>query len=311
MQRLNTEARQFADQLANAIQHELLAKGKFSELAQLLIEGQVQQEVLEVELEASGKQLFPEMKLRFDMFFLPPKEEGEYWAGFVPVLGLTAVGKEQEDLLSNMRDNILLEFIRNQRVSHVPGILGTQWFQEVSLKTFSPDFFFYTLSELEQMQQTKEEELLKKMLTPFHVSNSQLIGLEEKYEQLVSSLKSKASASILVVGKSGMGKTELIRQFISEKAKHGMNHVKVWQTTAAQLIHRLTAMGRWEDYLAQMCNELRATGDVLYFPNLASLFEVGQYVGNSLSVADYLRDYIGRGDITVLTELYAGRSSAN
>jgi ATP-dependent Clp protease ATP-binding subunit ClpA len=158
------------------------------------------------------------------------------------------------------------------------------------------------MAEMEEMQQEKEDQLIQKILKRFPVENNELVGLRDKYDQLITTLKSNTPTSVLVVGGSGKGKTEVIRQFIREREKHQMGQVKVWQTTAAQLIHRLTAMGSWEDYLAQLCNELRATGDILYFPNLADLFEVGQYVGNNLSVADYLRDYISRGDIVVLTE---------
>ncbi len=302
LQRLNTDHQQFADQFANAIQHELLMKGHFSELLKLLIQQEVQHESLLVPVDASASQRFPALELSFDMFFLPPREEGAYWTGFVPVLGLTAVGREMEKLRESMRDNILLEFIRRKRLSSIPSLLSTQWFSEVKVHTHAPDFFFYTMSELEQWQQEKEEALLNKVVEPFELSDNVLIGLEEKYEQLVSTMKSKAPTSILVVGGSGKGKTELIRQFVRDRSIHKLNKLKVWKATAAQLIHRLTAQGSWEDYLAQLCNELREAGDILYFPRLIDLFEVGQYVGNSLSIADYLRDYISRGDIILMTE---------
>lgn len=302
LQRLNITRSKFADKVANAIQHELLTQGKFSELSSLLISREVKHETLWVTLEPSPDFLFPEIKLPFDLFFFSGEAENDYWIGYVPVLALTAAGKGIEALRQSMTDNIMLEFIRYQRLSSIPKLLKTQWFSEVEVIPRKTDFFFYTMSEMEEMQQKKEDQLIQKVLTRFPIDQNELIGLEDKYEQLATTLKSKTPSSVLVVGSSGKGKTEVVRKFVREKEKHGLGHLKIWQTTAAQLIHRLTAMGSWEDYLAQLCNELRKTGDLLYFPNLADLFEVGQYVGNNLSVADYLRDYISRGDIVVITE---------
>lgn len=302
LQRVDIDRQQFADKFANAIQHEFLMKGRFSELAKLLIDQEIDHEVLKVELDASPAHYYPELSLPFDMFYFSAAESDMYWIGFIPVLGLSGVGKNLEALRQNMIDNIRLEFIRHQRLASIPSLITTQWFSDVKVHAHPTDFFFYTMSEMEEMQQEKEDQLIQKILKRFPVEHNELVGLEEKYEQLATTLKSNTPTSVLVVGGSGKGKTEVIRQFVREREKHQMGQVKVWQTTAAQLIHRLTGLGSWEDYLAQLCNELRTTGDILYFPSLADLFEVGQYVGNNLSIADYLRDYISRGDIVVLTE---------
>lgn len=302
LQRIDIDHKLFADKLANAIQSEFLSRGKFSEFAKLLVDSEIGHEVLHVKLTPSPAHFYPELTLPFDMFFISAAEKDTYWIGFVPVLKLTAVGDEMESLRKNMIDNIHLEFIRHQRLASIPSILTTQWYNDVKIHSHLTDFFFHTMAEIEEMQQEKEDQLIQKILQPFPVEKNELVGLEDKYDQLATTLKSSTPTSVLVVGGSGKGKTEVIRQFVREREKHQMAAVKVWQTTAAQLIHQLTGLGSWEDYLAQLCNELRSTGDILYFPSLADLFEVGQYVGNNLSVADYLRDYISRGDIVVLTE---------
>ena len=42
--------------------------------------------------------------------------------------------------------------------------------------------------------------------------------------------------------------------------------------------------------------------DILFVRNLLELFEVGKYVGNDVSMADYMRTFLSRGEVTMITE---------
>ena len=68
------------------------------------------------------------------------------------------------------------------------------------------------------------------------------------------------------------------------------------------MIKELTGNTGWQDGLAILCKELAKTKDVLFVRNFMELFEVGQYEGNSVSMADYMRSFIGRGEVTLISE---------
>jgi len=76
----------------------------------------------------------------------------------------------------------------------------------------------------------------------------------------------------------------------------------IWETTASRMLQKLTEEGGWQENLAQVCQELRTQKDVLFIRDLAELFEVGQYVGNDISMAEFLRHPLLRGEVTVITE---------
>ena len=54
--------------------------------------------------------------------------------------------------------------------------------------------------------------------------------------------------------------------------------------------------------MALLCQELSANSDILFIRNFLELFEVGKYIGNDVSMADYMRSYISRGEVSVITE---------
>ncbi|MBK7873329.1 MAG: ATP-dependent Clp protease ATP-binding subunit [Saprospiraceae bacterium] len=78
---------------------------------------------------------------------------------------------------------------------------------------------------------------------------------------------------------------------------------QIWETTASTLIKELTGdTGAWENNMALFCNELKGSEHILFIRNLMELFEVGQYAGNSVSLADFMRNYIAQGEIVIISE---------
>ena len=90
---------------------------------------------------------------------------------------------------------------------------------------------------------------------------------------------------------------EIVRQSKKRKIEGDF-----WETTASVMIKDLTGNTGWQDGLSIVCRELAKTKDILFVRNLMELFEVGQYEGNSVSMADYMRPFIGRGEVTLVSE---------
>lgn len=298
--RLNISEYGLARQLYKAIHKNMLTQGSYHPLLKYVLDQPLTQETIEVPLEASKQLYFPEMTLRFEAFYL--ENQHNQFLGFVPTLGVQSAGNSLEELRENLRDNIQLEFIRKKRLKSPTAILTTQWFSDIKIHAVPTDFSFYTLAEQEDIQQHDRESILPQISHRINVDKVELFGLEKEFDQLLTTLKAKHKGSVLLVGGSGKGKTALVKEFCRIKEQHGLSNISVWEVSAAQLLHRLTGLGSWEEYLADVCRELRKSGDILYISNFSELFEVGQYVGNNMSMADYLRDYISRGEITVISE---------
>jgi len=298
--RMNASPQQVAKQVSQAVHEKLLKKGLYDQIPKFFIKEDLTHEKITVRLEASPDQLFPESDLDFDIYYF--QNEAGQFIGFVPLLGIESAGPTLAELYVHLTENIRLEFIRKQRLQSVTSIITTQWFSELILHRVPVEFTFYTLGELQKMREAGKQQILPEVAQKMPSNPGQLVGLARELDQLTTTLKGHARTSVLIVGDPGKGKTTLIREFVSLRHQHGMGGLAVWEISAAQLLHRLTALGSWEEHLAYLCNELRTRGDLLYISNLADLFEVGQYVGNSMSFADYLRDYIARGEITVISE---------
>jgi ATP-dependent Clp protease ATP-binding subunit ClpA len=98
-----------------------------------------------------------------------------------------------------------------------------------------------------------------------------------------------------------VGKTTLIRELAYRKAELSLDR-DILETTAARMIKELTGERGWQDNIMHFIKELRETDAILFVRNLRELFEVGQYVGNEVSVADFLQPFLTRGEITLVGE---------
>ncbi|NJL11691.1 MAG: ATP-dependent Clp protease ATP-binding subunit [Microscillaceae bacterium] len=298
--RIDQSPRMVADVLQKAMEREWIKEGRYDFLLDQTQAGQWQKELFAVQIGASPEDLFPELLLEYDFFYT--QNDRAQWVGVLPVLNVESTGLSFEELKSNLGQNLKLEFMRNERLKSVFSLLSTQQFSEVQLHILPRELTFYTFSEISQLQEQKQEKLLPQVAQKMFVSQPSLFGLEAEWLRLCKALKGQNRRSALIVGGAGKGKTALIQEFCRLRNELGLGHFDIWEVSAAQLLHRLTAQGSWEESLGELCRELRQTGDFLYVSNFAELFEVGQYIGNSLSMADFLRDFLARGDIRLLSE---------
>ncbi len=300
---LDESAQQVANAVQQAIHKDWIKNGIYDFLLDQYLPDEIEQGEFILELTASEDKIFPTLELKFDLLYF--KNEQDYHLGFLPVLNIESSGKNFDELIVHLRENVLLEFMRKGRVDNLPSLISTQWFEGFELHQIPANFEFYTLTELDKLQDQQQQgqeilpEIAQRMQTE---GNRMLFGLEKEFEQLTDALKGRNRSSVLIIGGTGKGKTTLVKEFYEQKELLGLSDLVIWEVSAAQLLHRLSGMGAWEEYLGIFCRELRKKGHLLYVPNFAELFEVGQYVGNSMSMGDFLRDFIARGEITLISE---------
>lgn len=295
--RFNTNKEKFANEFIHSVSKKYIKENQYLEALKLFPNLQINEKKINVLFDKSKeKLLYPELNIEFTVLYANP-EENKY-IGFVPVLGIESFAQTEDELDKNITENIKLEFARNKRLISVDLILSTIWFEEIKSVSQPVNLEFYTLSELEQLKSGEKKQFLPEVAEQIIKDKSNItFGLEYEKKQLIKALQGKYNRSIILIGPSGIGKTSLVYDTYNDLANE-----KIWETTATQLIQKLTVGDGWQQNLSKLCNEIGQDNNILFIRNLSDLFETGQYEGNNTSLAEYLRKYIERGEITIITE---------
>ncbi|MEM9821464.1 MAG: AAA family ATPase, partial [Bacteroidota bacterium] len=223
-----------------------------------------------------------------------------FW-GVVPALGVEAFANAGADLATRLVEAIRLEFNRSRRLQHVQRIVSAIWFDAIELQRRDLALQIPTPKDLENSEEQSQEAFLPKLAEPLQIQQRVVYGRKKELDQLIRAVKTGFNRNVLLVGPTGVGKTALIWEMVRQRKKRRIENT-VWETTASTMVKELTGETGWEDNLAFLCRELAQSGDFLFIRNLLDLFEVGQYEGNTMSMAEYLAGFISRGEINVLSE---------
>ncbi len=217
------------------------------------------------------------------------------YLGFVPVLGVEAYAKTTTELIDVLKTAIELEFTRKKRLKNIKAVITTQWYDHIQLT----EHFIDTNVSKPAESKKKEKKWLPKIANKLETSKScRCFGRDTELEQMRRALTGKYSRSLLIVGRSGVGKTALVKELY----RQSIDSITIWETTAARLLQKLTANSGWEEPMGQVLEELSDSGDILYVHNLAQLFEVGAYVGNPISMAEFMREQLALASVRMITE---------
>lgn len=297
--RLGQPLRLVAEQYAEALQGKVLKRGRFREMLQAYQKGDFYKGSLEIRFEeARDKVSYPAFSLEFAYFF--NHQEKGIW-GIIPALGIEAFAENEESLQHRLEEAARLDFTRKRRLNAVQDIVSAMWFSSIELQQHEIRLQAPAPRELEGLKNQQQEKLLPQAATLLAIKRQVVYDSDEPLELLVRALKGKFNRNALLVGPSGCGKTALVWELARQQKKRRIK-AQIWETTASVLIKELMKDTGWQENLSLLCRELSASGSILFIRNLMELFEVGKYEGNDVSMADYLRPFISRGEINIITE---------
>lgn len=302
----DAEALQFNETVENTairyaknFQKERLNKGRYGAMINEIQKGEFIKKNLTVSfLAAKDRISHPEFSLEFTYF---TRAHGKGFLSFIPALGIQSFSNKEEEVEKRAEESVRLEFSRENRLQYIQNVVEATWHGETEIIKQEISLTIPTLSEVEELNLEKAKRLLPEVAKKLEIKEQVLFGGVAWIKQFSNILKSSFGRSILLVGKSGVGKTSLVREMARRKQEVDYQG-DIWETTASVLIKELTKETGWQDPLASLAKELGRTGDLLFIRNLADLFEVGQYEGNSISIAEYLRAFIGRGEVVLISE---------
>jgi ATP-dependent Clp protease ATP-binding subunit ClpA len=297
---VNASAKNLAKNLIQRLEKSNLEQGEYLEMLLQAPVLSLENDQLTLSLKAARKHfLYPALTLSFDYSYTQLPNEA--YLGFIPALGIEGYAESQEALISVLQRNIELEFSRKKRLKDVRSLISTQWYEKIEAEKQIIETRFHSLSELANLHKRKDQEWLPKIGQSLSYKPQHCFGRKKEVDQLLRALTGQYNRSLLLVGRAGVGKSALIEEaYRMSAAQPGA--VKFWETTAARLLQKLTVESGWEESFGQLLQELSQRGDMLYVRNLAQLFEVGAYVGNPISMAEFMRESLALGTVRLITE---------
>lgn len=120
--------------------------------------------------------------------------------------------------------------------------------------------------------------------------------------RMAEALTGSAPQSILLVGKSGVGKTAAVYEMVRRRGDFGLGHTSFFATSGTKLISGMSGFGQWQERCQRIWREAAEKRAVLFLGNIMELIEVGKSSVNSQGIAGFLRPYIARGDVLTIAE---------
>lgn len=296
---LNTNATELTAAYQKRFQKECMDKGAYMSLLEFGAGNDFELRPIKVQFKSpKDYEAFDVLTVNFD-YLIRTTEQGYHC--FVPALGLECFTQDEEGLETTVAEAIYLDFMGKNRLSVLQEVLSTMWYGKIELHNYEMTFNVYTPTELNNLENKDKDTLLPQVAKALNIEKQQLFGYKAELKKLLELLQHQQSRNILLVGPAGVGKTTLIYELVRQAKLQNINF-PVWETTAATLIKELTGEVGWQENLALLCKELTSSSNVLYIRNLLDLFEVGQYEGNAVSVGLYLKDFLARGTLSMISE---------
>ena len=301
---VNTHGGALAQALSQACQQHWLCYGENLDVLRLLCFGNlgdadVQTVTLSVSVAASKDQyLYAQHQRRFALFYRQLNDK--QLLGWIPALGIEVTAVTLDELLQNAQANVQLEFVRKGRLNNVRALIEADWFSQAEWHQQPLALKFYRPGEWQAAIHNNTEALLPTVASALSPAPDDVVGLDDELRQLSDSLAEPLAQSTLLVGAPGSGKTTLLNGYVKQRRRQ--RRKPLWETSAGRMIQALVGDAGWQKNLALLCRELRDGREILYVNHLLELFEVGQYIGNSVSIGEALREPLARGELILIGE---------
>ncbi|CAM2068979.1 AAA family ATPase [Sulfidibacter corallicola] len=146
-------------------------------------------------------------------------------------------------------------------------------------------------------------EVLRKVTTRLnHQRLPKAYRREAEVQRLCEALTRESRQGMLLVGKSGVGKTAVIQEMVRRRIQLGVGHLTFCESNGSRLVAGQTGFGMWQDQCQRLIGEAQREKAVLILGSLLELSEVGKACNIHQSIAGFLRPHIAGGNLPVICE---------
>ncbi|HEX4949306.1 MAG TPA: AAA family ATPase [Blastocatellia bacterium] len=227
---------------------------------------------------------------------------------YVPALGIEILATSADELTNQIPAQIRAHLLRTKATATLGKLIWLQRCCALAVETLT---FKANLRSPKQIAVAAAAELddeEKKSVLNQVTTDLTVIKLPTAYElddvvaRLAEAFTARLPKSVLLVGKSGVGKTAAVHELVRQRSRFQLARTPFRATSGARLVAGMSGYGMWQERCQKLWREASKLKAILHVGNLIELMEVGHSENNSQGIAGFLRPYIARGDLLVIAE---------
>jgi ATP-dependent Clp protease ATP-binding subunit ClpA len=225
---------------------------------------------------------------------------------FVPALGIEVLANDERQLAELLEPQLRLALSRSKANKSLHELVHLERFRELKVRPLRMRVRLPTLKEAAQRKETEakqEKSLLKQIASNLVTQPSRPVyERDAEVQRLAELLTRRNPRSVLLVGRSGVGKSALVQQLARRRDQHGLANTPLWSTSGSRIVAGMTGFGMWQERCEKLVREAGKAKAILHLGNLVELIEVGKGGGNLQGVAALLRPHLDRGAFLGIVE---------
>ena len=225
--------------------------------------------------------------------------------GFVPALGIEVVARSAAELDRLLPGHIRFALARGRAAASLASLVRLQRTRALHVdalsfgaRVASPREAALADAQAEPRKPVIEEvgrDLGRESLPPAY-------ELDHLVARLADALAGRHARSVLLVGKSGVGKTAAVHELVRRRAALGLGGTPFWATTGSRLVAGMSGYGMWEERCQRLRSEASKAQAVLHLGSLVELMEVGKSEAAAQGIAAFFRPCLRRGELLAVAE---------
>ena len=229
---------------------------------------------------------------------------------YFPALQIEILAANEKELTAQLLPQVRSALSRQSTATHLRRLVLLDQRQSLDLRPLSLQVKLPTLKQAaveKEEAAAKEISILKQVgfdLTQTWTKREREKTYERSSEvqRLAETLSGPLPRSVLLVGKSGVGKTAIVRELARLRHSLGLSDRPLWSTSGSRIVAGMTGFGMWQERCQKLLKEVARTHAIVHLDHLAELIEVGKGGGNQQGIASLLCPAIARGTLLAIAE---------
>lgn len=258
-----------------------------------------------LKLEAPRASKFWTAPLELTFKYMKWKHTDQAHLAYIPALNVQIVVPTAEKLDAALADQARFALGRFKALESLQQIIALQRSTEFVLH--AQKITLNLPSPRQKLQRDEKDQPEKQILAEVgedlgKTPSTEAYEIDTLVGLIADALASDPPRSVLLVGKSGVGKSAAVREVVRQRTRHGLGHTPFWGTSGSRLVAGTSGYGMWQERCQKLCRQAAHARAIVYVGNLMELLNVGKAEGLPQGVAGFLRPYIARGELLVLAE---------